>query len=88
MIDKFVATSTDVERAFWKGGLTVSRFRHSLSDKSTRASTLVGSWVDIKGIIPREHIVEVFKDKKRRLKKKQKVSKEDESDDEVEVVDG
>ncbi|KAF8884065.1 hypothetical protein CPB84DRAFT_1686067, partial [Gymnopilus junonius] len=57
-------TSIDVECAFSQGGLTVSRFCHSLSDKSTQSSMLVGSWVDIEGIVPHQDIIEVFKGKK------------------------
>ena len=36
------ATSTDVERAFSQGGLTVSKLRHSLSDKSTLCFSVLG----------------------------------------------
>ena len=39
-----VATSTDVERAFSKGGLTVSKMRHSLyRDESTQAACVLDS---------------------------------------------
>ena len=40
----FTATSTDAECAFSRGGLTVSRLRHSLGDASIRVSALLGSW--------------------------------------------
>ncbi|KAI1788246.1 hypothetical protein LXA43DRAFT_894916, partial [Ganoderma leucocontextum] len=42
-----VATSTDAERAFSRGGLTISRLRHSLNDASVRASALLASWSTI-----------------------------------------
>ncbi|KLO05129.1 hypothetical protein SCHPADRAFT_802371, partial [Schizopora paradoxa] len=38
------ATSVDVERAFSRGSLTVSKHRHALSDQSTRASVVLRSW--------------------------------------------
>ena len=41
-----LATSTDVERTFSCGGLTVSKMCHSLSDESTRAATVLSSWCD------------------------------------------
>jgi hypothetical protein len=79
-----VATSTDVERAFSKGGLTVSRFRHSLSDASTRASTVLGSWAVLDEVIPhtvipKDDIIELFKNKHKRPKKRARV------EDDVEV---
>jgi len=70
----YVATSTDVERAFSRGGLTVSKMRHSLSDESTRAAAVIGSWCDVPGAIPREDIMETFKDKSKRGKGKEKSS--------------
>ena len=42
----FIATSTDVKRAFSRGGLTILRMRHLLSDKSVRVATVVGSWCE------------------------------------------
>ncbi|KAJ3519443.1 hypothetical protein NMY22_g13198 [Coprinellus aureogranulatus] len=63
------ATSTDVERAFSKGGLTVSKLRHSLSDASTRAQTVLGEWTKVPGLVPFEKIVKVFKDKLKRSKR-------------------
>jgi hypothetical protein len=54
---------TDVERAFSHGGLTVSKMCHSLSDESTRAATVLGSWCDFPGVIPQDDIMEIFKDK-------------------------
>lgn len=47
-----IAASTDAERAFSRGGLTVSKYRHSLTDESVRASTLLGSWANIPELVP------------------------------------
>ncbi len=63
------ASSTDVERAFSRGGLTVSKRRHALSDESTRAATILSSWASMPGLIPEEHILQVFRDKCKRPKK-------------------
>ena len=67
------ASSCDVERGFSRGGLTVTKLRHALSDESTRASTVLHAWSEIPGLIPEAEIIEVFKDKARRLKGKNKV---------------
>jgi len=40
--------------------------RHSLSDKSTRAASVLGAWCDLPGTIPRDEITAVFKDKSKR----------------------
>ncbi|TDL21387.1 hypothetical protein BD410DRAFT_724431, partial [Rickenella mellea] len=64
-----LASSTDVERAFSRGGLTVSKRRHSLSDESLRAATVLSSWADVEGLIPEAEIVEHFRDKKSRFVK-------------------
>ncbi|KAI0718452.1 hypothetical protein C8T65DRAFT_570740, partial [Cerioporus squamosus] len=45
------ATSTDAERAFSRGRLNVSRLRHSLADASVRATTVLGSWARLPGLI-------------------------------------
>jgi hypothetical protein len=37
--------------------------RHSLSDESTQAAAVIGSWCDLPSAIPQEEIVEAFKDK-------------------------
>ena len=55
------ATSTDAERAFSRGGLTVSRLRHSLKDASVRASALVASWSRIPGLVPEKETVALLK---------------------------
>ncbi|EAU88633.2 hypothetical protein CC1G_01006 [Coprinopsis cinerea okayama7 len=67
------ATSTDAERAFSRGGLTVSKLRHALSAKSVRATTVLGSWAEHDWVIPRAKLYEHFKTKKRRPKKKAKL---------------
>jgi hypothetical protein len=41
--------------------------RHSLSDESTRAATVIGSWIDLPDAIPQEKIIQEFKDKSRRM---------------------
>ncbi|TDL15563.1 hypothetical protein BD410DRAFT_697627, partial [Rickenella mellea] len=56
-----LATSTEVERAFSQGGLTVSKHRHSLSAPSTRAATVLCSWAKIPGLIPEHTIIENFR---------------------------
>jgi len=63
LITGYPATSTDVERAFSRGGLTTSKMRHSLSDKSTCAATVLGAWCDVPGAIPREEVMAGFRDK-------------------------
>jgi hypothetical protein len=60
------ATSTDVECAFSRGGLTVSKMCHSLSDESTRAASVLGAWCDLPGAVPRDEVMAVFKDKDKR----------------------
>ena len=59
----YVATSTDVECAFSRGGLTVSKMRHSLSDESARAASMVDTWCDLPGAIPPDEIITTFRDK-------------------------
>ena len=78
-----LATSTDVERAFSRGGLTISKLQHSLSDKSARAATVLGSWSNLEGAILKASIIDRFKDKSKCLKKKQKVTEPEESDSEI-----
>ena len=68
LIASYTATSTDVERAFSHGGLTVSKMRHSLSDESTRAASVLGAWCSLPGVIPRNEIMDAFKDKSKRPK--------------------
>ncbi|KAJ7110445.1 hypothetical protein C8R44DRAFT_634021, partial [Mycena epipterygia] len=75
------ATSTDVERAFSRGGLTVSKMRHSLSDESTRAASVLGSWCNLPGAIPQEEIIALFKEKAKRPRGKDAAT----TDDAIEV---
>jgi hypothetical protein len=63
-----LATSTDIERAFSRGGLTVSKICHSLLDESTRAATVLSSWCDFPQVIPRDDIITAFRDKSKRPK--------------------
>jgi hypothetical protein len=72
----FIATSTDVERAFSHGGLTVSKLHHSLTDKSTHCSSVLGSWAEVSGFVLFDSIVEKFKEKSQRMWKKQKTTDE------------
>ena len=51
----------------------MSKLRHSLSDESTRASTVLGSWTELDGAIPHAEIIQRFKDKSKRPKKKAQV---------------
>ena len=46
--------------------------RHSLSDESTRAATVLSSWCDCPSAIPREQIISIFRDKSKRPKGKGK----------------
>ncbi|KAF4617981.1 hypothetical protein D9613_012955 [Agrocybe pediades] len=64
------ASSTDVERSFSRGGLTISKLRHSLTDETARAACVMGSWTTLDGAIPKDRILESFKAKKQRLRKK------------------
>ena len=59
-----LATSVDAERAFSRGRLTVSRLRHSLSEQSVRASTVLGSWARIPGLVPEQEMIDMIADKK------------------------
>lgn len=84
LIANIIASSTDVERSFSKGGQTVSRFRHSLDDESARASTVVGAWTTLDGAINRSEIVTLFKNKRsRKGAKRQKTN----ADDVIEIDD-
>jgi hypothetical protein len=72
------AASTDVERAFSRGGLTVTKLRHNLTDESTRAATVLHSWAGA-GLIPENEIVTVFRNKSKRV--------QDNLADHIDVVD-
>ncbi|KAF8573358.1 hypothetical protein K439DRAFT_1316224, partial [Ramaria rubella] len=52
------ATSTDTERAFSGGRLTVSRMRPSLSNKSTHTATVLASWASVDGTKPEVEIIQ------------------------------
>ncbi|EIW52247.1 uncharacterized protein TRAVEDRAFT_136039, partial [Trametes versicolor FP-101664 SS1] len=60
------ATSTDSERSFSRGRLTVSRLRHSLSDESVRTGTVLGSWSDIPELVPEAEVVSLLTEKSRK----------------------
>jgi hypothetical protein len=68
LTDLFSASSTDVERAFSRGGLTVSKMRHSLSDQSVRAATVLGSWSESPELIPSTQLTAAFNEKSKRPK--------------------
>ena len=61
MAATWLGTSTDAERAFSSGRLTVSRLRHSLSDESVRASTVLGSWVRIPNLVSEGDMVSLLR---------------------------
>ncbi|PIL32946.1 hypothetical protein GSI_05064 [Ganoderma sinense ZZ0214-1] len=63
------ATSMDAERAFSRGRLTVSRLRHSLSDQSVRASTVLGSWARYSDLVPEAEAVELLRSKEKGKRK-------------------
>ena len=56
------ATSVEAERAFSRGRLTISRLRHSLSDASVRASTLLGFWASIPALVPETDVVNLIRE--------------------------
>ena len=60
------ATSTDAERAFSCGRLTISRLRHSLNDESVRANTLLGSWSAVPALVSEPEILVKLGGKERR----------------------
>jgi len=63
------ATSTEVKHAFSRGHLTVSQVHHSLSDESTRAATMLSSWMALPGLVPESTIIQAFKEKSGRPNK-------------------
>jgi hypothetical protein len=68
LTDTAPATSTDVERAFSRGGRTVSKTRHALSDESVRSATVLGSWCTLSGAIPSKELATMFNKKSKRPK--------------------
>lgn len=61
-----IATSTNVERDFSRGGLMVSKHRHNLKDDSVRSAMTVSAWDD-KGLVPRQDIIKHFNNRQKRL---------------------
>ncbi len=49
----------------------MSKMRHALSDESTRAATVLGSWCTFPDAIPQDEIIAAFKEKSKRLKGRQ-----------------
>ena len=69
----------------------VSRFRHFLSDASTCASTVLGSWAALddaisQSVIPNDDIIELFKNKHKRPKKRTR-AEDDVEGPEIEVME-
>ena len=81
-----LATSTDVERAFSYRGLTISKLWHLLSDNSACAATILESWSKLEDVIPKEAIIESFKNKSKCPKKKQKTTKATELESDGSIV--
>jgi hypothetical protein len=46
-----------------RGRLTVSRMRHSLSNESTRAATVLSSWMAVPGMVPESDIIQALRTK-------------------------
>ena len=63
------ATSTDVERAFSCGRLTVSRLCRSLSDKSVHANTVLGSWASIPNLVHESELIALFDPQARKVRR-------------------
>ncbi len=75
------------ERSFSSGSQNVSRFRHSLSDRSVRTATVLGSWASV-GLVPEEDIIEGIRSKGPCWRvKEEEEEEEDDNDDIVEVMD-
>lgn len=79
------ASSTDVERAFSRGGLVVSKRRHRLSDETTRAAAVFGSWVAKGGIVPEKKILKNIANKGKRKRSEAEVTDGSESASESEL---
>lgn len=56
----------DVERAFSRGTLTVSKYRHTLSDQSTRAAVVLRSWYNLPGVVRADDIIKQLDNKIKR----------------------
>lgn len=89
-----LASSCDVECAFSRGGLNVTKLRHALSEDSTRAATVLHAWSEFPEFIPSKKIIKTFQDKPKCMgiqKKNGQASQDnimdvDESDD-LELID-
>lgn len=46
----------------------MSKYRHSLSDESTRAAVVLGSWTKLPGVVVDSDIIKLFNDKRKRVK--------------------
>lgn len=57
LLTYLIGASIDVERAFSRGRRVISLYRHSLSDDTSRASIMFGSWVAA-GMVPRDELIE------------------------------
>lgn len=55
----------DAERAFSRGRLTVSRLRHSLSDETVRASTVLSSWARYPDLVPEGDAMDLLRRKEK-----------------------
>lgn len=81
-----------MECGFSRGGLTVTKLRHRLADRSVRASTILGAWLrsGIPEIVQESELIEVIKNKQKRPKngkgKQKAVDPESDDSDSVEVV--
>lgn len=62
-----IVSSVDVERVFKRGRDTISYKRHSLADKTVRASLAFGDWVKYPGLVPSELLTLLTDENKRRV---------------------
>ena len=44
----------------------MTKLRHNLSDESTRAASVLSSWLKIEGLVPEQDIIKLFQDKSKR----------------------
>lgn len=61
----------------------MSRLCHSLSDESTRAATVFGSWIGIEGLVCENDLVENIRVKSQRGPKSTRIEIIESSDDSV-----
>lgn len=69
MLILLIVASTDVERVFTRGTLTLSKHCHSLNDESVCTASVLSMWAAIPNISPEQKIIKMFKNKSRRTKK-------------------